>query len=86
MSATDSYERVCDGFKALLANLRQPDDAGDAKRRADMNETARTAALARVRDEYAAAGIEQPHELALSLPARRELGYPIPQPEREDVA
>jgi len=85
MNATDTRDRVVEGFKELSALLRADTEA-DPKKIEDANQTARKAAVERVRWEYAIAGIEQPHELALSITARRELGYPIPQPEQEQVA
>jgi hypothetical protein len=85
MNATDTHERVVEGFKELSALLRE-DTAADPKKVEDANQIARTAAQERVRAEYDAAGIAQPHEYALSITARRELGYPISKPEQEQVA
>lgn len=67
-------ERINAGFKALLEQLRAPQDVEGAQRRAERAAAARVEAKDRVRREYAEIGMEPPSELALSITARRAMG------------
>lgn len=76
-NATDSYDRVMQGFADLLGRLRNVDEDGDTARRIRLNTVAREAAIARVRREYAAYGLQPPSDLALSITARIDRGIGI---------
>lgn len=78
-NATDTRDRIMAGFAELQARLSAPEGA-DAKRKAERDVEAREREQARVRAEYLNLGIEPPSPLALSITARRELGYPVPEP------
>lgn len=87
MNASDAHEYVVEGFKMLKLDLSAPDPQ-DAAKKAESNAKGREMALARVRAEYAAYGLQQPHEYALSITARCEfgIGVVIDHGQREDVA
>lgn len=77
MSATDIEERINAGFAELLKRLCV-DVAPDYRKTIRSNTAAREAAIGRVQREYAELGLVPPCEFALSITARRELGYPLP--------
>ena len=80
-----SQARIVQGFKELLERLRsvdQPDHPAIIR----ANTRAREEAQDRVRREYMAIGCEPPCAYALSITARRELGYGLPQVAKEEEA
>lgn len=83
MNATDAHEYVVQGFADLLKRLDAGDTKADAIARIKSNTAARERARNRVWKEYGALGLMPPSDDALSITARRELGYPLPQPVAE---
>lgn len=71
-NATDSYERVVQGFADLLGRLRGVDDDDAIRRRIRLNTAAREREMNRVWREYRELGLEPPSDLALSVTARRD--------------
>ena len=86
-NATDTYDRIKQGFDDLLQLLRSGDERQDSSKRIKANTKAREAAGKRVWSEFAELGIAPPSDLALSITARSELGYQLPaQPAGEEAA
>lgn len=86
MSHDYSRARVIQGFKVLLEELRDLERPDDTSKRIRANTEAREAAQGRVRQEYAAYGLEPPSDLALSITARIELGIGIVYEQGEQAA
>lgn len=76
-NATDIRDYIVQGFKDLRERLERGDETAENSKRIRLNTAAREAAIARVRSEYAAEGLEPPSELALSITARREFGIGV---------
>jgi hypothetical protein len=82
LNATDTEDRIREGFAELLAHLRALDQPPPSDR-IKANTKAREEARNRVWNEYGALGLTPPHEDALSITALRSMGYTIPQPASE---
>lgn len=81
-----SAARISKGFEDLLSLLRKDGEHEDVGARIRANTAAREAAQERVRQEYAAYGLEPPCELALSITARKEFGIGIVYVQPEEQA
>lgn len=85
-NATDTHERIVQGFADLLQLLKSGDERDDTSKRIKSNTEARQRAGNRVWNEYGQLGLMPPSDLALSITARRELGLPLPAPPAEETA
>lgn len=75
-NATDTEERIRQGFVELLERLRA-ESVEDPSKKIRSNTEARERAQNRVWREYSAIGLLPPSDLALSVTARRELGIGV---------